>query len=99
MAERVMPGHPAAVAIAACVLLLAACAEPPAPAPRAAPPAPPRQTTSYEVAVATAAAARNRALHACEARPVEERAACIAVAMANWETNRAAVDDLRGETE
>lgn len=54
---------------------------------------------SYEVAIATVAANRNRALHDCEARPVEERAACIAVAMANWEAERAGVDDLRGETE
>jgi hypothetical protein len=100
MAEHALRRHRTAAAFAACMLLLAACAEsPPPPPPPADPPAPPQQPTSYEVAVATAAADRNRALHSCEGRPVEERAACIAVTMANWERDRAAVEDLRGETE
>jgi len=97
MADHAMRCHRAAIAIAACALLLAACADPPAPPPQVEPPAAPRETTSYEVGIATAAANRNRALHDCEARPVEERAACNAVAMANWESERLAVEDLRGE--
>lgn len=52
---------------------------------------------SYEVAIATAAAHRNRALRECETRPEAERQACIEVALANWEVERAATADLRGE--
>jgi hypothetical protein len=86
------------LAIAAALLSLAGCDEAATPAPAPAPPAaPPSQAMSYEVAIAIAAADRNRALRDCGARPEPERDTCITVARANWDSARAALDALRGD--
>lgn len=98
------------IVLAALLVALAGCAEPgepgagvsePASAVNSEIPAPSETpapiSASYEVAIATAAANRNRALEECEARLDAERPACIEVALANWETERAATNDLRGE--
>jgi hypothetical protein len=59
----------------------------------------PAPRLSYEVGIATAAANRNRALRECDLRPQPERGACVEVALANWEVERAAMEGLRGESE
>lgn len=90
--------HVVRLLVVAALLSLAGCNEAvtpaPAPAPSAAPPA---QAMSYEVAIAIAAADRNRAVRDCGARPEPERATCITVARANWETAMAALHALRGD--
>jgi hypothetical protein len=53
--------------------------------------------TSYEVAIAIAAANRRKAETACDTRPAAEREACLAAIAAEWNTTRTALDDLRGE--
>jgi hypothetical protein len=53
--------------------------------------------TSYEVAIAIAAANRRKAEAACDSQPPAEREACLAAIAAEWNTTRTALDDLRGE--
>jgi ABC-type uncharacterized transport system auxiliary subunit len=52
---------------------------------------------SYEVAIAIAAANRNRALEQCEARPAGARRECRAGVLADWDVAQAALEDLRGD--
>ena len=68
------------------------------------PTSPPAQTsgshpemTSYEVAIAVAAANRKKAEADCEARQGTERKNCLAAISAEWDTTRTALEDLRGE--
>jgi hypothetical protein len=91
-------GRSVRIAIAAALLALSGCGESAPPAPALAEPAAAiAETMSYEVAIAIAAADRNRAIRDCGARPELERRTCITVAHANWEIAKAAVDDLRGD--
>ena len=84
--------------VIAALLSLAGCDESATPAPVPAEvAAPPPQAMSYEVAIAIAAADRNRAIRECGTRPEPERETCITVARANWDIAKAAVDDLRGD--
>lgn len=53
--------------------------------------------TSYEVAIAIAAANRRKAEAACDSRPPAQRESCLAEVTAEWNTTRTALDDLRGE--
>lgn len=53
--------------------------------------------TSYEVAIAIAAANRRKAEAACDAQSPAERESCLASIAAEWNTTRTALDDLRGE--
>ena len=86
------------LAIAAALLSLVGCDEAAAPAPEPAEIATlPPQEMSYEVAIAIAAADRNRAVKDCGARPEPERDTCITVADANWDAAKKAIDDLRGD--
>ena len=55
--------------------------------------------TSYEVAIAVAAANRKKAEADCDTRPTEEREACMTEVEADWTTTRSALDDLRGESQ
>ncbi|MGE0031629.1 MAG: hypothetical protein AB7T20_10960 [Steroidobacteraceae bacterium] len=91
-------GHAARLAIAAALLSLAGCdeASTPVPAPAHSGTGAPH-AMSYEVAIAIAAADRNRAVRECGARPQPERQTCITVADANWETAKVAAGDLRGD--
>ncbi|HUG04462.1 MAG TPA: hypothetical protein VML92_08540 [Steroidobacteraceae bacterium] len=57
----------------------------------------PGNMTSYEVAIAIAAANRRKAEAACDAQPPAEREACLAAIAAEWNTTRTALDDLRGK--
>jgi acyl-CoA reductase-like NAD-dependent aldehyde dehydrogenase len=57
----------------------------------------PGNMTSYEVAIAIAAANRRKAEAACDTQPAAEREACLAAIAAEWNTTRTALDDLRGE--
>ncbi|MEX2149758.1 MAG: hypothetical protein WD793_06065 [Steroidobacteraceae bacterium] len=57
----------------------------------------PGNMTSYEVAIAIAAANRRKAEAACESQPAAEREACLASIATEWNTTRTALDDLRGE--
>jgi hypothetical protein len=57
----------------------------------------PGNMTSYEVAIAIAAANRRKAEAACDPQPAAEREACLAAIAAEWNTTRTALDDLRGE--
>ena len=68
--------------------------------PAAAPPAPGNaipEMTSYEVAIAIAAANRRKAEANCETQPTEERENCLTGVTTDWDTTRAALEDLRGE--
>ena len=67
-------------------------------------PAAPLQTSSsvsnmssYEVAIAIAAANRRKAEADCETRATEERESCLAAIASEWDTTRTALEDLRGE--
>lgn len=53
--------------------------------------------TSYEVAIAIAAANRRKAEAACDSQPTAQRDACRAAIATEWDTTRTALDDLRGE--
>jgi hypothetical protein len=53
-------------------------------------------TMSYEVAIAIAAANRNRATKECDLRPESERETCVAGVQSDWIEAKSAVDDLRG---
>ncbi|MGB5131597.1 MAG: CHASE3 domain-containing protein [Steroidobacteraceae bacterium] len=84
-------------------LILAGCGDAPKSAAHvaASPPPPPAasaasQTTSYEVAIAIAAANRNRDLKQCDAGPVPERKDCEARVGAEWEATKGSLEDLRG---
>ena len=55
--------------------------------------------TSYEVAIAIAAANRKKAEADCDTRPTEEREACMTGVETDWSTTRSALEDLRGETQ
>jgi len=55
------------------------------------------EMTSYEVAIAIAAANRKKAEADCDTRPTEEREACMAGIESDWTTTRTALEDLRGE--
>lgn len=55
--------------------------------------------TSYEVAIAIAAANRKKAESDCDTRPTSERAECMQDVEADWSTTRSALEDLRGETQ
>ena len=57
------------------------------------------EMTSYEVAIAIAAANRKKAEADCETRPAKEREACMTEVETDWSTTRTALDDLRGETQ
>jgi len=98
MAADPPDGHAARLAIAAALLSLAGCDKPstpvsvPAPSGTRAP-----RAMSYEVAIAIAAADRNRAVRDCGARPEPERDTCITVVRANWDAARSALDALRGD--
>jgi hypothetical protein len=52
---------------------------------------------SYEVAIAIAAANRNRALEQCAALPAAGRSRCRAEVQSDWDVARAALEDLRGD--
>lgn len=89
------------VALAAAAALLCGCAESQTdeaieqaaqPVPEPAP-----ETMSYEVAIAIAAANRNRALERCEARPAAERRRCRSAIETEWDAARSALEDLRGD--
>jgi hypothetical protein len=96
MATDPAAGHVVRLLIAAALLSLAGCDEAatPAPVPSDTADSPP-QAMSYEVAIAIAAADRNRAVRNCGARPEPERETCIIVADANWDAAKAAIQDLR----
>jgi hypothetical protein len=53
--------------------------------------------TSYEVAIAIAAANRKKAESDCDTRPTQEREACMTEVETDWSTTRSALEDLRGE--
>ena len=53
--------------------------------------------TSYEVAIAIAAANRKKAEADCDTRPTQEREACMTEVETDWSTTRSALEDLRGE--
>ncbi len=53
--------------------------------------------TSYEVAIAIAAANRRKAEAACDSEPAAQRESCLAAIATEWNTTRTALDDLRGE--
>ena len=55
--------------------------------------------TSYEVAIAIAAANRKKAEADCDTRPTSERKECRQDVEADWSTTRSALEDLRGETQ
>ena len=55
--------------------------------------------TSYEVAIAIAAANRKKAEADCDTRPTDEREACMSEVESDWTTTRSALEDLRGETQ
>jgi hypothetical protein len=55
------------------------------------------EMTSYEVAIAIAAANRKKAESDCAARPAVERRACLDGVATEWDTTRTALEDLRGE--
>ena len=55
--------------------------------------------TSYEVAIAIAAANRKKAEADCDTRPTQERAACMTEVETEWSTTRSALDDLRVESQ
>jgi hypothetical protein len=57
----------------------------------------PGNMTSYEVAIAIAAANRRKAEVTCDSQPPAEREVCLAAIAAEWNTTRTALDDLRGE--
>lgn len=53
--------------------------------------------TSYEVAIAIAAANRKKAEAGCESLPAAKRENCLSGIATDWDTTRTALDDLRGE--
>jgi hypothetical protein len=57
----------------------------------------PGNMTSYEVAIAIAAANRRKAEAACNSQPPAEREPCLAAIATEWNTTRTALDDLRGD--
>lgn len=57
----------------------------------------PGNMTSYEVAIAIAAANRRKAEATCDSQPSAERESCLAAIATEWNTTRTALDDLRGE--
>lgn len=98
MANEHSGRRPIRLAAAAALLALAGCDEPAAPASAVAQSgAAVSRAMSYEVAIAIATAERNRAIAECNARPAPERGTCVTVARANWESGKAALDDLRGD--
>lgn len=101
MHETLQAALRSACAIAA-IAVLPACDRGPAadeiaeaaqPAPAEAP-----AEMSYEVAIAIAAANRNRALEGCEAWPPADRHRCRLEVLADWEVARAGLEDLRGDS-
>lgn len=98
MATEQGAGRPVRLAVAAALLALAGCDEAAEPASAVAESgAAVAQAMSYEIAIAIAAADRNRAIKECNARPAPERETCVTVARANWESGKAALEDLRGD--
>ena len=91
-------GRAVRIAIAAALFSLAGCDEAATPAhvPAETGAGAP-ESMSYEVAIAIAAADRNRAIRDCAARPEQERETCMTVAHANWDIAKSAADDLRGD--
>ena len=68
--------------------------------PAATPPASGRavpEMTSYEVAIAIAAANRRKAEADCDTRPIADRETCRTAVATEWDTTRTALEDLRGE--
>ncbi len=59
----------------------------------------PSEPPSYEVAIASAAAYRNRALERCAAQPAAVRTQCEQEANAAFADSQAKLQDLRGNTE
>ncbi|MDP9198893.1 MAG: hypothetical protein M3O07_06740 [Pseudomonadota bacterium] len=57
----------------------------------------PGNMTSYEVAIAIAAANRRKAEAACDSELSTQRESCLAAIATEWNTTRTALDDLRGE--
>lgn len=55
--------------------------------------------TSYEVAIAIAAANRKKAEADCDTRPTSQRNDCMTEVETDWSTTRSALEDLRGETQ
>jgi hypothetical protein len=55
------------------------------------------EMTSYEVAIAIAAANRKKAEAGCESLPSAKRENCLSGVATDWNTTRTALDDLRGE--
>jgi hypothetical protein len=55
--------------------------------------------TSYEVAIAIAAANRKKAEADCESLPTADRKNCLAGVVTDWNTTRTALEDLRGESQ
>ena len=53
--------------------------------------------TSYEVAIAIAAANRRKAEAGCESLPSSRRENCLTGVATEWDTTRTALEDLRGE--
>ena len=53
--------------------------------------------SSYEVAIAIAAANRKKAEADCSSRPTAERETCLSAIASEWDTTRTALEDLRGE--
>lgn len=57
----------------------------------------PGNMSSYEVAIAIAAANRRKAEAACDSQTAAQRESCLAAIATEWNTTRTALDDLRGE--
>ena len=95
-------GAVAMVALLALGMTLAGCGDEPAVTADAAPAPPPPATAeapgemSYEVAIAIAAANRNRDLKQCDTGPVPARRNCETKALAEFEVQKASLEDLRG---
>lgn len=75
----------------------AAAAATPTPAPAPPTTAVVPDMTSYEVAIAIAAANRKRAELACDTLPEADREKCHSGVSADWEVTQTALEDLRGE--
>lgn len=92
------------VLLAACAAIVSACG---GPAEQGSQPArsadvavqavPAKIAPSYEVAIAIAAADRNRALGECESLPEKERASCRDDAARRFDATRAGLQDSRGD--
>ena len=84
------------------VLFFAGCDDAPGKTVEVAPASPPATAvpapavTSYEVAIAIAAANRNHDLKDCDAAPAAERKDCRAAVETEWEAAKDSLEDLRG---